>query len=129
MKKRGFTLIELVVIIVILGLFAAIAIPKYYDLQQQAQQAAEEGVVGGIRSGISSYYTNECATGTCGYPSALDSASVAACSTSNPCFGDVLAQPITDDWTKASATTYTGPDTTTGLTYTYDSSGGTFNGA
>lgn len=122
-EKKGFTLIELVMIIVILGILSAVAIPKYFDLQSQAKTSAEKGVIGGIKSGISTYYANACATGTCAYPSTLDSASVAACSASNPCFGNVLSQAITTDWTKASSTTYTGP---AGNTYTYDNSAGTF---
>lgn len=121
--KRGFTLIELVMIIVILGILAAVAIPKYYDLQTEAKEAAEKGVVGGVRSGISTYYANQCASGTCAWPASLDSASVAACSSTNACFDTVLSQGITADWTKASSTTYTGP---AGNTYTYSSADGSF---
>ena len=64
-KAKGFTLIELIMIIVILGILAAVAIPKYFDLQTQAKVSAEKGVVGGVRSGIATYYGNQCATATC----------------------------------------------------------------
>lgn len=52
MKKvqGGFTLIELVMVIVILGVLAAVAIPKFVDLKADAQEAALAGVVGGINS-------------------------------------------------------------------------------
>jgi prepilin-type N-terminal cleavage/methylation domain-containing protein len=39
-SQKGFTLIELVAIIVILGIFASIAVPKYYDLTREAKNRA-----------------------------------------------------------------------------------------
>lgn len=48
--QRGFTLIELVMVIVILGVLAAVAIPKFVDLKADAQLAATQGVAGGLAS-------------------------------------------------------------------------------
>jgi prepilin-type N-terminal cleavage/methylation domain-containing protein len=48
--QRGFTLIELVMVIVILGVLAAVAIPKFVDLKGDAETAALQGVVGGVAS-------------------------------------------------------------------------------
>ena len=48
--QRGFTLIELVMVIVILGVLAAVAIPKFVDLGSDAKAAALQGVIGGISS-------------------------------------------------------------------------------
>ena|SRR3989338_5656450 len=56
MKNRGFTLIELVIVIVILGILATVAIPKFVNLTDQAKDAATKGILGGVRSAISIDY-------------------------------------------------------------------------
>lgn len=67
--NQGFTLIELVIIIVILGILAAIAIPKYQDISSDAKQAAAKGALGALRSGITIYYANQAVkTGTASWP-------------------------------------------------------------
>jgi MSHA pilin protein MshA len=49
-QQRGFTLIELVMVIVILGILAAVAIPRFVDLRTDAYTAASQGVAGGLNS-------------------------------------------------------------------------------
>jgi len=57
-SEQGFTLIELVIIIAVLGIIAAVAIPKYVDMIGEARESACKGALGGLRSAISIYYAN-----------------------------------------------------------------------
>ena len=50
-QQSGFTLIELIMVIVVLGALAVTALPKYVDLEASAQQGAVEGIAGALAAG------------------------------------------------------------------------------
>jgi len=54
--NQGLTMIELIVVIVILGIMSAIAVPRFLDLQGQAQRSARDGLTSNLRSAASLAY-------------------------------------------------------------------------
>ena len=54
--KKGFTLIELMIVVAIIGILAAIAIPKFADLINKSKEGATKGSLSSVRSAIQVYY-------------------------------------------------------------------------
>ena len=62
-SRNGFTLIELIIVMVILGIMAAVAVPRYLDSISNAEESAENAVISSVRAGLKaaandSLYTN-----------------------------------------------------------------------
>ena len=81
---RGFTLIELIAVIVVLAILSGVAIPKYFDYAANAKASATKGTLGGVRSAVANFYANSAVSGAAAYPSLAQLQTV----------GTVMQEPI-----------------------------------
>lgn len=121
--SRGFTLIELIVVIVVLAILSGVAIPKYFDYAAKAREAACKGTLGAVRAAIANFFANQIVTtGTGSYPTLTNVQTT----------GSVMQEPMPVNPYNNSATvaaaTYSSsaPPTSGNAGWNYDASNGRF---
>lgn len=118
--RGAFTMIELVVVIVVLGILSAVAIPKYFDYTAKAKEAACRGILGSARSAIGNFYANTIVTtGTATYPTLVEMQTHGTV-----ILDGVPANPYNSSATIAAATWSATPPVTGNAGWNYDATTG-----
>jgi len=139
-KRKAFTMIELVFVIVVLGILAAIAIPRFAATRDDAQIAKGRSDVAAIRAAIVSERQGRLMQGQSNYISKLDQITATSATSgllfddndSNPANGSLLQYGIVagsgnGKWAKIGAAAYTYTILGTAVTFTYTANTGAFN--
>ncbi|MFH1900971.1 MAG: prepilin-type N-terminal cleavage/methylation domain-containing protein [Candidatus Omnitrophota bacterium] len=93
-KRKGFTLIELIMVIVIIAILSIIVIPRFINLRRDAQRAACAGSGAGIRTALAHYYARQAVDGTAKFPFTIHDALFLTYLTE----GTLPKHPLSWDW-------------------------------
>ena len=107
-KQKGFTLVELMIVVAIIGILAAVAIPKFAQMLEKSREGATKGNLGAIRSAVSNYYADQQGW----YPVTMDTVSywISSTSASLPAFCPTYLDSVLPGVKATGKSTFNGPN-------------------
>ena len=125
-NQKGFTLIEMIMVIVILGFLSVTAFALFVNYGPQAADAALEGTLASIRTGFLSWFIDPTKGNTISFPTVAQVDGAAANTVCTACFPGVLNPALSSSkWTKTGVGTYTFAHPSGAKTCTVVAPGGT----
>ena len=76
--RKGFTLIELIAVLVVLAILSGVALPKYFDYSERARTSSVQGSLGGVRTAVANFFANTSIEGNGRYPTLQELTTVGA---------------------------------------------------
>lgn len=124
-NQKGFTLIELIMVITILAILAISAAPSFLDLTSQAATVTVDGIRGSVQDGVNMAYGSNAANGNPAFPTDAEIDTNTVGDPCTICFDGVLQQPLNDArWTKDDADSWTFASGSVSITCDYDDTTG-----
>ncbi len=116
--KKAFTLIEIIFVLVVIGILASIAIPRFSVSVNDAKLTRAKVQIASVRSGIANAYSTNILAGVLAYPQSLEEGEC--------CFAKVLSEPLKESAWSLKGESYTLQIASEKTTFSYNNTNGQF---